>query len=90
MRPQQPEGWERLTCDCGQERFALTSYLRWKPGAGVTSEPSGYFCLECHSVIDSATLIARAQLKLKRQELRDLEAEIDETPLPKTAVKAGK
>lgn len=84
----QPEGWERLTCDCGQERFAQTNYLRWKPGAGVTTEPSGYFCLECHSVIDSATLIARMQLKLKKQELKQLEEELEDPALVKTA--AGK
>ena len=83
----QLEGWERLTCDCGQERFAQTVYLRWKTGAGITTEPSGYFCLECHSVIDSATLIAKMQLKLKKEELRQLESEVQGMPQPAAAGK---
>ena len=76
--PQGPEGWERLTCTCGTERFATVMHLRWKGGSGVTSEPAGYFCLECHAVIDSAALIQKAQLKAKHQELRELQAQVEE------------
>lgn len=88
--PQQPEGWERLACLCGTDRFAPMVNLRWKAGGGVTQEPAGYFCLECHGTVDSATLIARAHRKQKQQELRDLEAEIEETtPTPKVMAKKG-
>ena len=76
--PQAPEGWERLICSCGTERFAAVQHLRWKGGSGITSEPGGYFCLECHTVIDAASLIAKAQLKAKQQELRDLQADVEE------------
>jgi hypothetical protein len=42
-------------------------------------------------MVDSAALVAKAMLKAKHQELRDLEAEIGETPLPpKVAVGKGK
>jgi len=71
-----PEGYERLTCSCGTERFARVTHLRWKQGSGVTEEPGGYFCLECHTVVNAAALIAKAQLKAKQRELQELQAEI--------------
>ena len=74
--PDGPAGYERLTCSCGTERFARVTYLRWKPGSGVTEEPGGYFCLECQSVVNSASLIAKAQLKIKHRELKELQDEI--------------
>ena len=80
-----PDGWQRLTCSCGQGRFAKVVHLRWRKGAGMTEEPGGYFCLECHGVVDSAVLIGKAEYRAKQQELRDLEAEMQQTPLPKTA-----
>lgn len=90
MRPEHPEGWQRLTCTCGTERFAPVVNLRWKPGGGVTQEPSGYFCLECHGQVDSAALIAKAQLREKQRELRDLEAELAEVvPASKVTAKKG-
>ncbi len=90
MRPDAPDGWQRLTCSCGTERFASAVYLLWKPGSGITQEPGGFFCLECHGMIDSAALIAKASLKAKQQELRDLESEISDMPSPKVAVMKGK
>ena len=90
MRPDAPDGWQRLICSCGTERFASVVHLRWRPGAGITQEPAGYFCLECNGTVDSAALIAKATLKAKQQELRELEAEIGETPAPKVAVGKGK
>jgi hypothetical protein len=87
MEPKSPDGWQRLTCSCGQERYAKLVHLRWRAGAGITEEPAGYFCLECHATVNSGALIAQAQMKAKRQELRDLEAEVIETVPPKVAVK---
>lgn len=85
-----PDGWERLVCTCGHERFATVTHLRWRAGAGVTAEPAGYFCLECHAIVDSGALIAKAQLKAKRQELLDLEAQMsEEMPLVKTPMAAA-
>lgn len=89
MRPESPDGWQRLTCSCGTERFAAMIHLRWRPGAGCSQEPAGYFCLECHATVDSAALIQKAQQAAKRKELRDLEAEIaSDAPAPKEAVAA--
>ena len=91
MRENSPDGWQRLTCSCGTERFAAMLHLRWRPGSGLSQEPAGYFCLECHATVDSAALIAKAQREAKLKELRDLEKEIDaDTPQPKVAVGAVK
>ena len=90
MRPDVPDGWQRLTCSCGTERFAPAVNLRWRDGGGVTQEPAGYFCLECHGIVDSRMLIEKAKLKAKRQELLELEAELNGTPAPKEKVAAKK
>jgi len=89
--PKQPDGWERLVCHCGQARFAKVVSLRWRAGAGVTEEPTGYFCLECHSTVDSAAMIQQAHLRAKKRELRELESELADTvpPLPKMAKKGA-
>lgn len=76
-----PAGYERLTCSCGTERFARVTHLRWKAGSGITEEPAGYFCLECHSIVNAAALIAKAQLKAKQRELKELQEEVG---LPRT------
>ena len=89
MRPEAPDGWQRLNCSCGTERFAKTFHLRWRRGGGITEEPAGYFCLECHGIVDSAALISRAELKAKKQELRELEEEIGDTPMQKPVVAAA-
>ena len=83
--PKQPDGWERLTCSCGANRFAQTVNLRWRNGAGMTQEAGGFFCLECHAIVDSAALIASAQVRAKRRELKELESEILETTEPVAA-----
>lgn len=91
MRPEAPDGWQRLACSCGTERFAKTFHLRWRRGGGITEEPAGYFCLECHGIVDSAALISRAELRAKKQELRELEEEIGDTSTQKPVVAvAGK
>lgn len=89
MRSELPDGWQRLTCTCGTERFAAATFLRWRKSGGITTEPAGYFCLECHTMVDSAALIARAELKAKKQELKDLEEEIGEPLLHKPLVAAA-
>lgn len=78
MEPKAPDGWERLTCLCGQNKFAPVTFLRWRPGAGVTQEQGGFFCLECHGVVDTAALIQKAQVKIKQRELKELESELDD------------
>ena len=71
-----PDGYERLTCICAADRFAKITHLRWKDGSGVTEEPAGYFCLECHSVVNAAKLIERVKVKIKQRELKELQDEI--------------
>lgn len=79
-----PDGWERLTCSCGQNRFAKVVALRWRQGAGVVEQPDGYFCMECHGVVDSAQLIQKAQVAVKRRELQELQDELEvDVPEPK-------
>lgn len=92
MSNKSPDGWQRLTCSCGTERFATVVHLRWGAGKGMSQEPAGYFCLECHATVDSAALIAKAQHAIKQQELRDLEAEMADGPKPVAmpAAAAGK
>ena len=91
MRPESPDGWQRLICSCGTERFAAMLHLRWRPGSGLSQEPAGYFCLECHATVDSAALITQAQRQAKLKELRDLEQEIaSETPKSTATASAKK
>lgn len=91
MRDALPDGWQRLTCSCGTERYAKTVHLRYRRGGGITEEPAGYFCLECHGLVDSAALIAKAELQAKHRELRELEEELGSQPAPKAmAAPAGK
>lgn len=85
-----PDGWQRLTCVCGTQRFSPVTHLRWRKGGGITSEPGGYFCLECHAVVDSATLIHRAELQLKREELREMEAELADVGAAPSVPKSAK
>lgn len=91
MRPEAPDGWQRLTCSCGTERFAKTFHLRWRKGGGITEEPAGYFCLECHGIVDSAALISKAELRAKKQELKELEDQIGDGQMQRPVVaSAGK
>lgn len=83
--PESPQGYERLTCSCGTDRFARIMHLRWKPGSGVTEEPGGYFCVECHGVVDAAALIQKAQVRIKQRELKELQEEVG---LPRTEEQA--
>ena len=76
--PRTPEGWRKLTCECGSERFVQILNLRWREGGGVTTEPAGYSCQECHGVVDSARLIRLEQLRTKQQAARELQREGDE------------
>jgi hypothetical protein len=87
MSERSMDGWQRLTCSCGTDRFAAMVHLRWRQGAGLSQEPTGFFCLECHAVVDSATLIAKAQHEMKKRELRDLEAELQSEAKPAVAAK---
>lgn len=87
-----PDGWERLVCSCGQQRFAKVVSLRWRQAGGVSEEPMGYFCMECHALVDSAALIQRAQYRAKQRELKDLESELRESgtePPSRVAAKKG-
>ena len=59
-----------LTCDCGSEHFSPTNRLKWKPGSGTVAEPGQWVCVQCRMQVDSAYLIGRAELALKREELR--------------------
>jgi hypothetical protein len=88
--PKQPDGWERLTCLCGQSRFSPTVNLRWRAGSGVTQEVGGYFCLECHAIVDSAQMISQAIVRQKKRDLKDLESEILETHEPTAAATVRK
>lgn len=89
MSKESPDGWQRLLCSCGTDRFATVVHLRWGAGKGMSQEPAGYFCLECHATVDSAALIAKAQHEIKKQELRDLEAEMADVPKPVAAAAAS-
>ena len=65
-----PDGWQRLVCSCGTDRFAAMKHLRWRAGSGMTEEPAGFFCLECHAKVQASDMIAKVQMQMKRQELR--------------------
>jgi hypothetical protein len=84
------DGWQKLTCSCGTIRFAKVLHLRWRAGSGVTEEPNGYFCLECQAPVDAAQLITKLQLKMKQQELRDLESDIGQIEPPQRKAVAAK
>lgn len=89
MESKSLDSWQRLTCSCGTERFAKVMHLRWRAGSGMTEEPAGYFCLECHGTVDASALIAKAQLKAKEQELKELQDELAPPPTPAKKETAG-
>lgn len=72
--------WRALTCNgCGvSTQFLRVLTLRWQAGSGCTESPSGYMCAQCHAMVDAKRLIDNEQLTMKRDELKALEAELEE------------
>ncbi len=70
--------WNKLTCDCGGDIFMPAVFLRWKEGSGGTDSPHGHVCHACGAHVDQAHLIRVLQIKLKRQELREKEQEVED------------
>lgn len=76
-------GWTKLRCECGSQQFTGVFALIWREGGGVTTEPSGYECVQCRAFMDSATLVKHALLDAKKRELAELQAQMrdeEETP----------
>lgn len=76
-----------LRCECGSEHFNPTVRLKWKPGGGTVQEPGQFVCVQCRAQVDSAYLIGRAELQVKREELAAKAAELQqlegERPTPR-------
>ena len=80
--------WSNLACACGSEKFVQLIALRWTPGSGTVVTPSQYRCAKCDQEVDSAKLIGELTLKQKKEELKQLQEEVDHAhtggrPLPR-------
>lgn len=61
---------------CGGVYFVSLVRLRHKAGGGLVPDPCGYACLGCQTVTDAAKALQAYQLKIKREELENLEKEL--------------
>ena len=71
-------GTVTLTCNsCGvSNQFILIYELVWAQKGGVVQRPKGYQCQQCTAIVDTATLVNRAMVERKKQELKDMQAEL--------------
>lgn len=85
-----PTEWQRLRCDCGSDLFLPVLHLRWRPGGGLTPEPTGmHQCQMCTAVVSHEVLICRAQAKAAKAKAAELQAEADEAA-EAAATRAGR
>jgi hypothetical protein len=77
-------GFEKLTCNwlgankderCNSQDFVPMFHLIWKDGGGMTTEPAGYTCAKCGTLMDGAAGIAAVKKKHNLEKIRELEAE---------------
>ena len=94
--PPNMKQWDRLRCsECPSTYFTRAIHLKWQEGGGIVEEPAGYRCAQCQAEIDTATLIARKQVELKKAELKALQEEVDDAtprrtvPSEKDAQRSG-
>ena len=81
--------WMELKCDsCNSPRFVQVFHLRYKRDGGTTPQPCGWMCKECGALVDTGRLIRMAELQQKRQQAKELEAELAAEAPPKEAASA--
>jgi hypothetical protein len=74
--------WQEQACvACDSVEFVARLKLLAKPGGGVTQTPVGFQCAKCGTVADVAAMQRHAARKQRLEELRALEAEINDIPV---------
>ena len=71
--------WFTLSCPCGSDKFTAIVHLRAHPTGGSSTQHGGYLCVDCGKVADMGKLIQDHHLRLKKEELKQLEAQIKAT-----------
>jgi hypothetical protein len=69
---------ELMDCTCGNNTFITVVELWRHPSQGMTAKPVGYQCAACHQQANLESQGKLADLKRRRQELKELEEEIAE------------
>lgn len=77
-------GFQLLHCPrCDGTTFATLVQLKHRPGGGLVADPSGFACVPCQLPMDTTEALKAYQLKLKREELKQLEDELGVTDAPR-------
>ena len=67
-----------LTCSCGNKDFVHIHKLRTSQAGSVVTEVAGSRCTACGKNADFARLMREADLRSRRQELTELQKEIEQ------------
>lgn len=70
------QGWQNLTCSCGNNTFVARHEILWQKDQGTTTRPAGYACAGCMKTISTADLVLRAKERDLRKQVEELEAQI--------------
>ena len=74
---EQSRGFVDLACPtCGTTMFTALLHLKHRAGGGLVAEPVGYACLVCQTHVDMQAALNAYSLRVKREELKALEAEL--------------
>lgn len=72
-----PIEFSSLQCSkCDGELFTPLVYVKHRPGGGIVEQPCGWQCAGCGQRMDAAAALRAQDVKAKREELRQLEAEL--------------
>jgi len=68
------QGWQPLSCECGNKFFQQAHTLAWHESQGTSLQPAGYTCTGCGKRSDTAKMINVAKqrnLQSKMDELKE-------------------
>ncbi len=74
---EQARGFVNLACPgCEGLLFAPLVWLKHRPGGGLVADPGGWACLNCAKIVNPQEALNAYHVKVKREELRQLEDEL--------------
>lgn len=68
-------GWEKLTCECGNDNFHQAFQITWHENQGTAAKPNGWACTGCGKRTDVAKLINVAKQVVLQAKIAELEAQ---------------